>query len=195
VQRSAGVGVLGGPSEPTTETVDVRPTRSEARDEVFDAAYRRVHAQLSAIASRHADGLQQAQELVQQAAYKAYVRYRAGRSIENLDGYLVTCVLSACMDLHRWSRRQRRALERLAITGRDDVDTTADRVVLDAEHEAVAAAFSRLDEDCRLMLHLRVIEGVPVREVAERLIIAEGTVKSRCARCLEKLDQLLGQER
>ena len=52
------------------------------------------------------------------------------------------------------------------------------------------AAFSNLDADCQQILRLRVIEGVPVREVAVQLFIAEGTVKSKCSRCLDQLDVL-----
>jgi RNA polymerase sigma-70 factor, ECF subfamily len=163
------------------------------RDRVFDATYRRLHVQLEAIARRHARDDDAAQDLLQSAAYKAFVRWRSGKPIENLDAYLTTCLVSACMDLHRWSKRQRRALERLA--GSQDWlgEPAHEAVVRRAERDAVNVAFTKLSAECQEILRLRVVEGIPVSEVAHRLFVAEGTVKSKCSRCLDQLDRLMGQ--
>jgi RNA polymerase sigma-70 factor (ECF subfamily) len=163
------------------------------RDRVFDATYRRVHVQLEGIARRHARDDDAAQDLLQSAAYKAFLRWRSGKPIENLEAYLTTCVLSACMDLHRRSRRQRRALERLAGSQDWYGDAAHEAVVQRAEHDAVRVAFTKLSAECQEMLRLRIVEGIPVSEVADRLLVAEGTVKSKCSRCLDQLDRLMGQ--
>jgi RNA polymerase sigma-70 factor (ECF subfamily) len=165
------------------------PGRS-GRDDEFDSAYRRVHARLAGLARRHV-GEDAAQDLLQSAVYKALVRWRAGRNIENLEAYLTTCVLSACMDLHRWSRRQRRALELLAASQQWTSEPAHEPVVRQAERDAVAVAFSQLSGDCQHILRLRILEGLSVSEVARRAVIAEGTVKSKCARCLEQLGRLI----
>jgi RNA polymerase sigma-70 factor (ECF subfamily) len=175
--QAAATSVVEEPSRPS-------------RDDVFDATYRRLHERLSAIARRHV-GADAAQDLLQGAVYKALVRWRSGRDIENLEAYLTACVLSACMDVHRWSRRQRRALELLAASQQLTTEPAHDAVVRRAERDAVAVAFGQLSDECRHVLELRVVEGLPVSEVARRLVIAEGTVKSKCARCLEQLGRLI----
>jgi len=161
------------------------------RDRVFDATYRRVHERLEAIARRHTRDADAAQDLLQSAAYKAFLRWRTGKPIENLEAYLTACLLSACMDLHRRSKRQQRALERLA--GSQDFfgEAAHEAVVRQAERDAVSGAFVELSAECQELLRLRIVDGVPVKEVAERLVVAEWTVKSKCSQCLEQLDRLL----
>jgi RNA polymerase sigma-70 factor (ECF subfamily) len=163
------------------------------RDSEFDATYRSLYPRLEGIARRHARDNDVAQDLLQTAAYKAFVRWRSGKPIENLEAYLTTCLLSACMDLHRWSRRQRRALERLVGSQDWYGQPSHEAVVERAEHDAVSAAFHKLSAECQEVLRLRVVEGVPVSEVADRLVVAEGTVKSKCSRCLDQLDRLMGE--
>jgi RNA polymerase sigma-70 factor (ECF subfamily) len=177
-----------------TVVAPIRANPSAAdRDRDFDATYRKMHAKLAAIARRHAPDEPGVQDLMQNAAYKALVRWRSGRPIENLEAYLTTCVLSACMDLHRWSRRQRRALERLASSQEWIGEGALDAIVQQADRDAVSAAFTKLSAECQQLLRLRVVEGVPVKQVAERLFVAEGTVKSKCSRCLDQLDRLMGE--
>jgi RNA polymerase sigma-70 factor (ECF subfamily) len=163
------------------------------RDRVFDATYRRLHVQLEGLAARYARDADAAQDLLQSAVYKAFLRWRSGRPIENLDAYLTACVVSACMDLHRWSRRQRRALRRLAASQEWFGAAAHEAVVQRAERDVVSLAFTRLSAECQEILRLRIVDAVPVKAVAERLLIAEGTVKSRCSRCLDQLDRLMGE--
>jgi RNA polymerase sigma-70 factor (ECF subfamily) len=162
-----------------------------ARDAEFDAAYRNAYARLVRIAERHTREPHGAQDLLQAAAYKAFVRWRAGKPIDNLEGYLTACLLSTCIDMHRWSKRQRRALERLAASDFLDAPSAHDPILQRAERESVDDAFQRLSRDCREILTRRVLDGVSVRKVAQELSIPEGTVKSRCSRCLDQLGRLL----
>jgi len=179
--------MVDGAAPPTTP----EPGTRDERDAEFDRAYRNAHDRLVRIARRHSRDPHGAQDLLQTAAYNAFVRFRSGRPIDNLEAYLTACLFSACMDLHRRSTRQRRSLEQLAASGLLAVESAHEPVLRAAEHENIRAAFERLSPDCRQILGLRVIEGVPVQEVAITLGIPEGTVKSRCSRCLDKLDRLL----
>ena len=165
-------------------------TRSD-RDRVFDATYRRVYVQLEGIARRQARDADAAQDLLQSAAYKAFLRWRSGPPIENLEAYLTACLVSVCMDLHRRSKRQRRALERLAGSQDWFAQAAHDAVLQQADRDAVSLAFTKLSVECQEILRLRIVDGVPVKEVADRLFVAEGTVKSKCSRCLDQLDRLM----
>ncbi len=80
--------------------------------------------------------------------------------------------------------------ERLAGTDRTDRP-----VIADERKDAVRAALEELPEEFRTVLMLRVVEEMPVEEVAEALGISEGTVKSRLYRAKEKMrERLAGGE-
>jgi RNA polymerase sigma-70 factor, ECF subfamily len=57
----------------------------------------------------------------------------------------------------------------------------------------VHRAIARLDEDQRVLVVLRDIEGLAYEEIVEITELAEGTVKSRLHRAREKLAQILGE--
>src|SRR5262245_42907448 len=156
----------------SSEAVPLGPSDTRrSSDADFDAAYRRLHPQLLAIAFRHVRHQQSAEDLLQAAAYRAFLRWRSARRIKNLDAYITTCVVNACTDHHRSSRRQRRALERFAASQEWFADAAHAPVFARDERELVDAAFAKLEPMCQEILRLRVVAGVPVSEVAERLTI------------------------
>jgi RNA polymerase sigma-70 factor (ECF subfamily) len=71
-------------------------------------------------------------------------------------------------------------------------DARSDRPMLAEErHDAVGEALGRLPEEFRTVLVLRIIEEMPVEQVAEALEVSTGTVKSRLYRAKEKMRELL----
>ncbi len=62
------------------------------------------------------------------------------------------------------------------------------------ESESLRAAIAKLPPDSRALLTLRYHEGFDIGQIAEILDIAEGTVKSRLHRTLERLRRLIGQK-
>jgi RNA polymerase sigma-70 factor (ECF subfamily) len=72
----------------------------------------------------------------------------------------------------------------------DSVKTDAS-IMAGERHTEVAQALLLLPEEFRTVLVLRVIEEMPVEEVAESLGISTGTVKSRLHRAKEKMRELL----
>jgi RNA polymerase sigma-70 factor (ECF subfamily) len=62
------------------------------------------------------------------------------------------------------------------------------------ESESLCAAIAKLPPDSRALLTLRYHEGFDIGQIAEILDIAEGTVKSRLHRMLERLRRLIGQK-
>jgi RNA polymerase sigma-70 factor (ECF subfamily) len=67
-----------------------------------------------------------------------------------------------------------------------------DREVIARERQSeVVDALQALPEEFRTVLVLRVVEEMPVEEVAESLGISTGTVKSRLHRAKEKMRELL----
>jgi len=62
------------------------------------------------------------------------------------------------------------------------------------KNESLQAAIEKLAPDRRALLTLRYSEGFDIGQIAEILDVAEGTVKSRLHRTLEKLRQVMGQK-
>ena len=62
------------------------------------------------------------------------------------------------------------------------------------ESESLRAAIAKLPPDSRALLTLRYHEGFDMGRIAKILGLAEGTVKSRLHRILEKLRQTMGQK-
>jgi RNA polymerase sigma factor (sigma-70 family) len=70
----------------------------------------------------------------------------------------------------------------------------AERVVTDAERDAVIAAVNRLRRDDRLVIALRHFEQMGEAEMAEVLGCATGTVKSRLSRAMARLRAQLSDD-
>jgi RNA polymerase sigma-70 factor (ECF subfamily) len=106
--------------------------------------------------------------------------------------WLHRIVVNACLDRAR--RRQVRpavpleTAQREPVAATESADTLTTRLV-------IRDALTRLPADQRAALVLVDLEGLPVAEVAAILGVAEGTVKSRCARGRARLAVLLGHLR
>ena len=72
-----------------------------------------------------------------------------------------------------------------------DMNTPRDRLAAQEEAEFVRQALMRLPENYRTVLVLRHYENLKLREIAEVLELAEGTVSSRMAEALMQLTRLL----
>jgi RNA polymerase sigma-70 factor (ECF subfamily) len=125
---------------------------------------------------------------VQDGFLAAFRRADSFRGDAAVTTWLHRIVVNACLD------RLRRRHPTAPLPDYDSVET-ADRrddhasteVVLD-----VRAALARLPEGQRVALVLVDMHGLSVAEAAEILGVAEGTVKSRCARGRAALAELLG---
>jgi RNA polymerase sigma-70 factor (ECF subfamily) len=98
-------------------------------------------------------------------------------------------------------RRKKRSIFQYFESRQDDNETPETRIpgtsktdagiMAGERHSEVIAALQELPEEFRTVLVLRVIEEMPVEEVAESLGISTGTVKSRLYRAKEKMRELL----
>lgn len=82
-------------------------------------------------------------------------------------------------------------VEFLDLLSTDERTPSGDAAGHEARH-CVQAALNDLKEDHREVLQLRYLEGLPVREVAERMHRSEGAVCLLCHRALKRLQELLG---
>ena len=177
------------------------------RDELDDAALLRAHVAgdhdaFAELVRRHRDRLwavalrtlgdrEDAADAVQDAllsAFRAADRFRGDSAITT---WLHRIVVNACLD--RVRRRQARPTVPLP---EQDIGLPVARGGTDSDTAlTVQAALSQLPADQRVALVLLDMQGYSVAEIATMLGVAEGTVKSRCARGRARLAVILGHLR
>jgi RNA polymerase sigma-70 factor (ECF subfamily) len=101
-----------------------------------------------------------------------------------------------CMEAIRLTRRFKRSR---VISTKDEVISQVPNSYdsgtnMDARQELrrVVVSMERLPEEQRLALEMTVLGGLPIEEVARRLEISRGTVKTRVSRARRALRRMLG---
>jgi RNA polymerase sigma-70 factor (ECF subfamily) len=157
----------------------------------FGEIVRRHRERLWAVALRTLGDREEAADALQEAllsAFRAADRFRGESAVTT---WLHRIVVNACLDRAR--RRQARPVVSLpelqAVREPDSAEPDRDTA------REVWAALEKLPAEQRVPLVLLEMQGYSVAEIAHHLGIAEGTVKSRCARGRARLAVLLGHLR
>jgi RNA polymerase sigma factor (sigma-70 family) len=134
-----------------------------------------------------------AQDAVQDAMLSAW---RTAASFDPVRGkastWLLTLVHRRAVDVvRREDRRRARPLDDAPIAAGDATDETAE---LREQRRTVQAALAQLPPEQRTALELAYYGGLSQTELAERLGVPLGTVKSRMYAALSKLRDLLGED-
>lgn len=147
--------------------------------EIYDASYRRLVGQLTALTGSRPE----AEEVVQEAFVRALARPGRLAATDNPEAWLRTVAVNLARS--RWRRMQRLAglLPRLVP---DDV------AVLGPERVAVVEAVRALPQGQREAIALHHFADLPVADVAEALGVPVGTVKARLSRGRAALALSLG---
>jgi RNA polymerase sigma-70 factor, ECF subfamily len=154
----------------------------------FGEIVRRHRDRLWAVALRTLGDREEAADALQDAllsAYRAADRFRGDSAVTT---WLHRIVVNACLD--RIRRRQARPTVPLPET-----DVTPAPMQDRETALVVRAALNQLPAEQRAALILVDVQGYPVAEAAGMLGVAEGTIKSRCARGRARLAVLLGHLR
>jgi RNA polymerase sigma-70 factor, ECF subfamily len=167
--------------------------------DAFEVLVRRHRDRLWAVALRTTGDREEAADALQDAllsAHRAAPRFRGDSAVTT---WLHRIVVNACLD--RIRRRQAHPTVPLP-DGGSGTDADGPRGVEPAapvvDHDTalvVRAALRKLPVEQRAALVLVDLQGYAVAEAAEILGVAEGTVKSRCARGRARLAMLLGHLR
>ncbi|HEX3591666.1 MAG TPA: RNA polymerase sigma factor SigM [Pseudonocardiaceae bacterium] len=159
----------------------------------FAELVRRHRDRMWAVALRTLRDPEEAADALQDAFISAFRAASSFRAESQVTTWLHRIVVNACLD--RVRRRQARPTVPLPEAGPGepvaDGDAMADRETRLVVSEALAA----LPEEQRVPIVLVDVEGYSVADTAKLLGIAEGTVKSRCARGRAKLAKSLGHLR
>ncbi|MEJ3742355.1 RNA polymerase sigma factor SigM [Actinomycetes bacterium KLBMP 9797] len=171
----------------------------EGDDGAFAELFHRHRDRLWAVALRTLADREEAADALQDAllsAHRAAHRFRGESAVTT---WLHRIVVNACLD--RIRRRQAHPTVPLPDGSRPDPDRSTGSVEPAApvpDHDTaldVRHALSQLPAEQRAALILVDVQGYPVAEVAAILGVAEGTVKSRCARGRARLAVMLGHLR
>jgi len=199
---STGTGKpLPAQREPVAETPDARSALSAADrsgysdaellkrhvdgdPEAFGELFRRHQERLWAVAVRTLSDPEDAADALQEAMISAFRRAASFRGESAVTTWLHRIVVNACLD------RMRRRAARPEITGGDErlLDVLAagaaagDPAAGTELSMEVMAALRRLPRDQQVALVLVDMLEYGVADAAELLGVAQGTVKSRCAR-------------
>jgi RNA polymerase sigma-70 factor (ECF subfamily) len=159
----------------------------------FDELVRRHRDRMWAVALRTLRDPDEAADALQDALISAYRAAGSFRAESAVTTWLHRIVVNACLD--RVRRRQARPTVQLPAEGPGEPAEARDRLAERDTAMAIDAALGALPVEQRSAIVLVDIEGYSVAETALLLNVAEGTVKSRCARGRTRLAHLLGSLR
>jgi RNA polymerase sigma-70 factor, ECF subfamily len=167
----------------------------EGEPDAVRAVYREYSRLVYAVALRALGDRGLAEEATQQTFVKAW---RAAGSLDeerDLGPWLVTIVRRTAIDIHR--RESARPTAPLEAVAPDDPALASPPVSADAIYETwvVRQAVDDLPDDERQVVRLQHFEGLTHAQIAERLHVAVGTIKSRSFRAHRRLAAALGHLR
>jgi RNA polymerase sigma-70 factor, ECF subfamily len=158
--------------------------------QAFTEIVRRHRDRMWAVALRTMRDREEAADALQDAFVSAYRAAGTFRAEAQVSTWLHRIVVNACLD--RIRRRQARPTVPLPETDEyREPAAPGDSMAQRETSLAIADALDQLPQEQRFPIVLIDVEGYSVAETARLLGIAEGTVKSRCARGRVKLATLL----
>jgi RNA polymerase sigma-70 factor (ECF subfamily) len=151
----------------------------------FEELFYRHHRQLHRVARLTSRSAEDAEDALQEAMASAHRGAGSFRQDAAVSSWLHRIVVNACLD------RLRRNKTHLTVA-LDDVYPVADRTAQVETAIAVQRALMRLPVEQRAAVVAVDMHGYSVADTAAMLGVAEGTVKSRCARARARLAAILG---
>ncbi len=144
----------------------------------FEELFGRHHRQLYRVAIMSCGSPEDAADALQEAMLAAHRNAAGFRHHAAVGSWLHRIVVNACLD--RLRRRRNHAT--IAIQGEDAVHIISDQTAQVDTAIMVHRALRRLNDDQRAAVVAVDMHGYSVADAAHLLGVAEGTVKSRCAR-------------
>jgi RNA polymerase sigma-70 factor (ECF subfamily) len=178
---------------PERSDAELLRAHAEGDPRAFEELVRRHRDRLWAVALRTMREPEEAADALQDALISAYRAAGSFRAESAVTTWLHRIVVNACLD--RIRRRQVRPTLPLPEEGPGEPADRRDRMAERDTAMAIEEALGRLAVEQRAAITLVDIEGYSVADTAQILGVAEGTVKSRCARGRARLAVLLGHLR
>jgi RNA polymerase sigma factor (sigma-70 family) len=166
------------------DPADLAQRFGDGDERALEELYRRYSPLVYTVALRSLGDVTEAEDVLQQvfiAAWKGRDRYQPDRA--KLPTWLMGIARNKIVDAHAARGRQRRIQSEVASN-----TVTTDSLPVDvAQQLAIADEISRLDAVPQQVLRLAFFEDLTHTQIAERLQMPPGTVKSHIRRSLIKL--------
>jgi RNA polymerase sigma-70 factor (ECF subfamily) len=187
------VDILCRVTAAASSDADLIASHAAGDPHAFSELVRRHRDRMWAVALRTLRDPEEAADALQEAFISAFRAAGSFRAESQVTTWLHRIVVNACLD--RVRRRQARPTVPLPEAGPSEPVTPGDAMADRETSLVVTNALAELSEEQRVPILLVDVEGYSVAETAKILGIAEGTVKSRCARGRAKLAKVLGHLR
>lgn len=172
--------------EDLTEVTDADLMRrhQDGDEHAFGELFRRHKDRMWAVALRTSRDPELAADAVQDGFINAFRRADSFRGDSQVTTWLHRIVVNACLD------RLRRIKPTVDISDHEPVETRDHHASVEVRLD-VREALEQLPEGQRMALILVDMHGLSVAEAAAVLEVADGTIKSRCARGRAAMAQIL----
>ncbi len=157
--------------------------------ELYDALAGTVYGTVKRVLRDPAMSEEVAQEVFVEL-WRTAARFDPARA--SVSTWAVTIARRRAVDRVRAEQSHRNRIERAGQRRSDDVEPTDATVIASLDAERVARALAELPEDQRVVIEMAFLDGQSHSEIADRLDIPLGTVKSRVRSGLKKLSGRLG---
>ncbi len=191
--RRTASRTAGGATALPSDDRELLAAHAAGDPDAFGELIRRHRDRLWAVALRTVGDREEAADALQDAMLSAYRAAAGFRGDSAVTTWLHRIVVNACLD--RIRRRQVRATVPLPETGPGEPVQPGDQIADRDTALVVHRALAEIPVEQRAALVLVELQGHSVAEAAEILGVAEGTIKSRCARGRARLALLLGHLR
>ncbi len=181
-------GVVAGAATPQSD-LELLRAHAGGDPDAFGELVRRHRDRLWAVALRTLGDREEAADALQDAFISAFRAAAGFRGDSAVTTWLHRIVVNACLD--RVRRKAARHAVALPEAGRDEPAEPRDAMAERDVSLAIEAALAQLPIEQRSAIVLVDIQGYSVAETAVMLDVAQGTVKSRCARGRGRLAVLL----
>lgn len=125
------------------------------------------------------------EDAVQEAVLRAWQARNRLREERYFETWLIRILINECHNIHRLRRR---------MIPVEEVPERMQELYMPGEDEAIREAVWRLPEKLRLPVVLYYIEGYDTKEIAQILILPQGTVCGRLKRARKALKEFLTEE-
>jgi RNA polymerase sigma-70 factor (ECF subfamily) len=147
-----------------------------ASDEDFDELFDRLFPVIARTVLRIVGDRAEAEDLTAEAFARALARWGKVGRLDWREAWITRVAINLAID----GRRRQPPSDGAPDVRRDLTDAVVD-------HDLLVAAMGRLSKRQRAVVGLRYLAGVPTAEIAERMDLAEGTVRVHLSRGLRRL--------
>src|SRR5256886_5165953 len=168
-------------------------------ESAFAQLVRRWQGPIQRLCGRMTGDLHRGEDVAQEAFARVFAKRKDYQSSGKFSTWLWRIALNLCYDeLRRRQRREESSLDGMcgeavaALEGFVAPEPSPDKSLVEQErNELVRRALMQLSEAYRTVLVLRHYENLKFREIAGVLDVPEGTVKTRMAETLARMDRII----